>query len=184
MKRAVITGLGIASCIGLDTTSVLESLREGKSGIRFREDYKEIGLRSHVAGTIDIDFKDYIDRKQLRFMGDAAGYAYISMQQAIEDSGLEESDVSNEMTGLIVGTGAGSPQMQYDAISTFESRGIKAVSSLTIFEPSFTEENSSELELKTIENILTANFFPEKSYILKVKGKGFLGFRICKDCKQ
>ena len=127
MKRAVITGLGIASCIGTDTTSVLESLKAGTSGIRFREDYKEIGLRSHVAGTIDIDFKDHIERKQLRFMGDAAGYAFISMQQAIEDAGLSEEQVSNVRSGIIAGSGGASSANLIESADILRAKGVKRI---------------------------------------------------------
>ena len=87
MRRVVVTGIGITSCLGTDKATVTESLREGRSGIRFCEDYVEIGMRSHVAGRTEIDFKEHIDRKQLRFMGDAAAYTYIAMQRAIEDAG-------------------------------------------------------------------------------------------------
>lgn len=127
MKRAVITGLGIASCIGTDTTSVLESLKAGTSGIRFREDYEEIGLRSHVAGTIDIDFKDHIERKQLRFMGDAAGYAFISMQQAIEDAGLSEEQVSNVRSGIIAGSGGASSANLIESADILRAKGVKRI---------------------------------------------------------
>ncbi len=95
MKRAVITGLGIASSIGVNKQEVLASLQAGKSGITFSEQFAEMGLRSQVWGNIDIDLKAHIDRKAMRFMGDAAAYAYVAMQQAIEDSGLEEKDISN-----------------------------------------------------------------------------------------
>jgi 3-oxoacyl-[acyl-carrier-protein] synthase-1 len=127
MKRAVITGLGIASCIGTDTTSVLESLKAGTSGIRFREDYKEIGLRSHVAGTIDIDFKDHIERKQLRFMGDAAGYAFISMQQAIENAGLSGEQVSNVRSGIIAGSGGASSANLIESADILRAKGVKRI---------------------------------------------------------
>ena len=106
---------------------MLDSLKEGKSGIRFREDYKEIGLRSHVAGTIDIDFKDYIDRKQLRFMGDAAGYAYISMQQAIDDSGLTEEQVSNVRSGIIAGSGGASSANLIESADILRTKGVKRI---------------------------------------------------------
>ena len=85
MRRVVITGMGIVSCLGNDPDSVTRSLREGRSGIRFKEEYKELGMRSHVAGTPEIALDDFIDRKPRRFMGDAAAYAYIAMQQAIAD---------------------------------------------------------------------------------------------------
>lgn len=127
MKRVVVTGLGIVSCIGNDTSSVLESLKTGTSGIRFREDYKEKGFRSHIAGTIDIDFKEHIDRKQLRFMGDAAAYAYISMQQAVADSGLSEEQVSNVRTGIIAGSGGASSANLIEAADILRERGLKRI---------------------------------------------------------
>jgi 3-oxoacyl-[acyl-carrier-protein] synthase-1 len=127
LRRVVVTGMGIISCIGNDKDTVLDSLKTGKSGITFSEEYAELGLRSHVYGKANVDVEGLIDRKIRRFMGDSSAYAYLSMQQAIEDSGLEESDVSNEMTGLIVGSGGGSPKMQNDAVNTFEERGIKRV---------------------------------------------------------
>lgn len=127
MKRVVITGLGIVSCIGNDTDTVLDALKEGKSGISFREDYKEMGFRSHVAGTIDIDLKEHIDRKQLRFMGDAAAYAYIAMKQAVEDSGLAEDQVSNERTGIIAGSGGASSANLIEAADILRNRGLKRV---------------------------------------------------------
>ena len=127
MKRVVITGLGIVSCIGNDKDTVLDALKEGKSGISFREDYKEMGFRSHVAGTIDIDLKEHIDRKQLRFMGDAAAYAYIAMKQAVEDSGLAEEQVSNERTGIIAGSGGASSANLIEAADILRERGLKRV---------------------------------------------------------
>ncbi|WP_019531070.1 beta-ketoacyl-ACP synthase I [Dasania marina] len=127
MKRVVITGIGIVSCIGNDIPSVLDSLKEGKSGIRFRQDYKDMGFRSHIAGTIDIDFKEHIDRKQLRFMGDAAAYAYIAMQQAVTDSGLADDQVSNPRTGLIAGSGGASSANLIEAADILRERGLKRV---------------------------------------------------------
>ena len=127
MKRVVITGLGIVSCIGNDKDTVLDALKEGKSGISFREDYKELGFRSHVAGTVDIDLKEHIDRKQLRFMGDAAAYAYIAMQQAVEDSGLTDEQVSNERTGIIAGSGGASSANLIEAADILRERGLKRV---------------------------------------------------------
>jgi len=88
MRRVVITGMGIVSSLGSDADAVAKSLRAGKSGISFVEEYKEKGFRSHVAGVPQIDLADHIDRKAKRFMGDAAGFAYVSMQQAIDDAGL------------------------------------------------------------------------------------------------
>jgi 3-oxoacyl-[acyl-carrier-protein] synthase-1 len=127
MKRIVITGVGIVSCIGTDKDQVLSSLKEGKSGIRYREDYKEMGFRSHVAGTIDIDFKEHIDRKQLRFMGDAAAYAYLAMQQAVTDSGLSDEQVSNPRTGIIAGSGGASSANLVEAADILRSKGLKRI---------------------------------------------------------
>ena len=127
MRRVVITGLGIVSCIGNDKAAVLESLKEGKSGIKFNEEYKEKGFRSQISGSVDIDFKEHIDRKQLRFMGNAAAYAYISMQQAVADSGLTEEQVSNPRTGIIAGSGGASSQNLIEAADILRERGIKRV---------------------------------------------------------
>ena len=103
MRRAVITGLGVVSCLGNSREEVVDSLRAGRSGIRFNESYKEMGMRSHVSGSVDIDITELIDRKVRRFMGDAAAYAYIAMQQSIDDAGLEQDDISNPRTGLRCG---------------------------------------------------------------------------------
>lgn len=127
MRRVVITGLGIVSCIGNDRNAVLDSLKQGRSGISEQPDYIEMGFRSQIAGRVDIDFKEYIDRKQLRFMGDAAGYAYVAMQQAIADSGLEESQVSNPMTGIIAGSGGASSANLVEAADILRERGIKRI---------------------------------------------------------
>ncbi|MDH3822030.1 MAG: beta-ketoacyl-ACP synthase I, partial [Gammaproteobacteria bacterium] len=108
MRRAVITGLGAVSCIGNNKEEILDSLKNGRSGIVANEMFKEMGLRSQVSGSCEIDFKEHIDRKVLRFMGDAAAYAYIAMQQCISDAGLEDSDVSNVRSGLIAGSGGAS----------------------------------------------------------------------------
>ncbi|TYL49093.1 beta-ketoacyl-ACP synthase I [Marinomonas sp. IMCC 4694] len=126
MRRVVVTGLGIVSCLGNDKESVLHSLREGQSGIRFAEDYKEYGFRSHVCGRIDLDASS-IDRKVRRFMGDAATYAYVSMQQAIIDSGLTEDQVSNVRTGLVAGSGGASAQNLVDSADTLRTKGVKRV---------------------------------------------------------
>jgi len=127
MKRVVITGFGIVSCLGNDKQSVTESLREGRSGIKFQEKYKEMGMRSHVAGSIDIDLDEHIDRKVKRFMGDAAAYTYVAMKQAIEDAGLPDELVSNPRTGLIMGSGGGSPENQVLAADTLREKGIRRV---------------------------------------------------------
>jgi len=127
MKRVVVTGLGITSCLGLDAASVTESLREGRSGIRFKQEYADMGFRSHIAGSVDIDFKEHIDRKILRFMGDAAAYAYISMQQAIDDAGLTEQQVSNPRTGLVMGSGGASSSNQVEAADILREKGLRRV---------------------------------------------------------
>ncbi len=127
MRRVVITGLGITSCLGNSADAVTESLRHGRSGIRLNESYREMGFRSHVSGSVEIDLESQIDRKYLRFMGNAAAYAYIAMQQAIEDAGLEESDVSNAMTGLIAGSGGASSNNIIESTDILRSRGIKRV---------------------------------------------------------
>lgn len=127
MKRVVVTGMGIVSCLGNDKQSVAASLKEGRSGIRFIEKYKEVGLRSQVAGRPDIELKDHIDRKVMRFMGDAAAYAYISMTQAIEDANLTNELVSSPRTGLITGSGGGSQKAQVESVNTCLERGVKRV---------------------------------------------------------
>lgn len=127
MRRVVVTGLGIVSCLGNDQRQVLDALKAGRSGIRFKEEYAERGFRSHVAGSVDIDLDALIDRKLLRFMGDAAAYAYVSMAQAIEDSGLSEEQVSNERTGLIAGSGGASSANQVEAADVLREKGLRRV---------------------------------------------------------
>ncbi|PCJ31496.1 MAG: beta-ketoacyl-[acyl-carrier-protein] synthase I [Gammaproteobacteria bacterium] len=127
MKRVVVTGLGITSCLGLDAETVTASLRLGRSGIKFKQEYADMGFRSHVAGSIDINLKDHIDRKILRFMGDAAAYAYISMKQAIEDAGLSDEQVSNPRTGLVMGSGGASSKSQVEAADILREKGIRRV---------------------------------------------------------
>lgn len=127
MKRVVITGLGIVSSIGNNRDEVVESLRKGKSGIVFAEAYKELGLRSHIHGSIDIDLDSYIDRKIKRFMGDGAAFNYIAMQQAIDDAGLESGDVSNVRTGLIAGSGGPSTSNLVSAADILREKGVKKV---------------------------------------------------------
>ncbi len=127
MRRVVVSGMGIVSCLGNNKEEVLQSLQAGKSGITFQEDWAEMGMRSQVGGKIHLDLAEHIDRKAKRFMGDAAAYAYIAMQQAIEDSGLEAADVSNEKTGLIIGSGGGSPKNQLLAAKSFLDKGVRRV---------------------------------------------------------
>ncbi|MGY4879105.1 beta-ketoacyl-ACP synthase I [Vreelandella aquamarina] len=127
MRRVVVTGLGIVSCLGNDQQQVLDALKNGRSGIRFKEEYAERGLRSHVAGSVDIDLNALIDRKLLRFMGDAAAYAYVSMAQAIEDAGLSPEQVSSERTGLIAGSGGASSANQVEAADVLREKGLRRV---------------------------------------------------------
>ena len=127
MRRAVITGIGIVSCIGNDKEEVLKSLKEGRSGISFQEEYKELGFRSQIAGSIDIDLDSLIDRKIKRFMGGAAAYAYISMAQAIKDSGLTEAMISNPRTGIIASSGGVSAGNILEAAEILRSKGVKRV---------------------------------------------------------
>jgi len=127
MKRVVISGIGIVSCLGNDKNAVLDSLKQGRSGIKFKQEYADIGMRSHIAGSIDINADDYIDRKVKRFMGDAAAFAYISLQQAIEDARLDDSLVSNIRTGIIMGSGGASSANQVEAADILREKGIRRV---------------------------------------------------------
>jgi 3-oxoacyl-[acyl-carrier-protein] synthase-1 len=105
LRRVAITGLGIVSSIGNNQQEVIDSLRQGRSGIRFNQEYADLGFRSHVDGPIDLDLDALIDRKLKRFMGDGAAFNYLAMEQAIADAGLSEADISNPRSGLIVGSG-------------------------------------------------------------------------------
>ena len=127
MRRAVITGIGAVSCIGNNKAEILDSLRQGRSGIVANESYQELGLRSQVSGSCHIDITEHIDRKVRRFMGDAAAYAYIAMQQSIDDSGLEEADVSNERTGLIAASGGASSHNIVESADILRSRGVRKI---------------------------------------------------------
>ena len=127
MRRVAITGMGITSCIGNNTEEVLASLKAGRSGIRYMDEYAELGLRSQIAGVVDIDFKEHIDRKHLRFMGDSAAYAYISMAEAIKMSGLEESEVSNPRTGLVMGSGGTSTAAIIESANILKTKGVRRV---------------------------------------------------------
>ena len=115
MRRVVITGLGIVSSIGINADEVTESLQKGKSGISFAPDYAEHGFRSQIHGMPNIDVSDHIDKRQLRFMGEGAAYNFIAMQDAIDDSGLTEKEISNERTGLIMGSGGPSTKNLFTA---------------------------------------------------------------------
>ena len=127
MRRAVITGMGIVSSIGNNVSEVLASLKAGKSGITYSEQFEQFGLRSRVWGNIKLDVAELIDRKILRFMGEAAAYAYLSMQQAIADSGLTDDQVSNDRTGLVVGSGGASSKNQLEACDTLREKGVRRV---------------------------------------------------------
>src|SRR6516162_6783167 len=105
MRRVVVTGMGIVSSIGNNSQEVVASLREARSGIVKADDYEKLGFRSQVHGSLKLDIEQSVDRRARRFMGDGAAYAWLAMEQAIRDAGLEPSDVSNERTGLIVGSG-------------------------------------------------------------------------------
>lgn len=127
MRRAVITGIGVVSCLGNSKEDVTSSLKAGRSGIRFNESFQEMGLRSQISGQVDIDFKEHIDRKVLRFMGDAAAYAYIAMRQAIDDAGLEESDISNPRTGLIAASGGASSANIVASADILREKGVRRI---------------------------------------------------------
>lgn len=127
MRRVVITGMGIVSCLGNDLETVTQALKTGKSGITFNPEYQERGLRSHVAGIPEIDLSEHIDRKARRFMGDAAAYAYVAMQSAITDAGLSEEQVSNVRTGLVAGSGGASSANQVEAADIARDRGVRRV---------------------------------------------------------
>ena len=125
MRRVVISGLGVVSCLGNSQDEVVESLRAGRSGISYNESYAEMGLRSQISGSIDIDLTEHIDRKVRRFMGDAAAYSYIAMQQAIDDSGLDESDISNPRTGLIASSGGASSSNIVEGADKLREKGVR-----------------------------------------------------------
>lgn len=127
MKRVVVTGIGIVSSLGNNCQEVLASLQALKSGIVFDPLYREMGLRSNVAGNISIDTKALIDRKVIRFMGDAAAFAYIAMKEAIEHAGLSPEQVSSPRTGIVVGSGGASPAAQVEAADILREKGIKRV---------------------------------------------------------
>ena len=127
MRRVVVTGIGVVSSIGNDKSEVTESLKRGRSGITFAEEYRELGFRSHVHGSLKLDPAERIDRKLLRFMGDGAAYNYIAMEEAIADSGLEPQDISNPRTGLIMGSGGPSTRNMMQAFDTARDKGPKRV---------------------------------------------------------
>lgn len=127
MRRAVITGLGIVSSIGNNKQEVTDSLKAGRSGITFSQQFADMGLRSQVWGDLDIELSEHIDRKALRFMGDAASFAYIAMKQAIEDAGLTEEQYSNERVGIIAGSGGASSENQVISADTLREKSVKRI---------------------------------------------------------
>ena len=126
-RRVVVTGMGIVSCIGNNVNEVLESLKAGKSGITFSPEYAEMGFRSHVYGKPNIALEDHIDKRMLRFMGDGAAYNHLAMEQAIADSGIEESEISHERTGIVMGSGGPSTHAQIAAADIAREKGPKRV---------------------------------------------------------
>ncbi|NLX18314.1 MAG: beta-ketoacyl-ACP synthase I [Desulfobulbus sp.] len=128
MRRVVITGMGIVSPLGDTAEEVLDSLRESRSGIRYHAEYEKIGLRSRIGAFTRVDLKQQIDKKHLRFMGNAAAYASIAMQQAIRDSGLHEDEVSNPRTGLIIGSGGTSAENVVATADVMRKKGLKRLS--------------------------------------------------------
>ena len=127
IARVVVTGMGIVSCLGNEIEAVAASLKNGQSGISHCQAHVDAGMRSHVAGQPNIELAEHIDRKQWRFMGDAAGYAYLSLQQAIADAGLSEEQVSNPRTGIVAGSGGASSASQVEAADTLRERGLRRV---------------------------------------------------------
>jgi 3-oxoacyl-[acyl-carrier-protein] synthase-1 len=127
MRRVVVTGIGIISCLGNSKEEVLDSLKQGRSGIKHNQSYVDVGMRSHISGSVEINAEELIDRKLYRFMGDAAAYAYLSMKEAVEDSGLNEEQVSNFRTGLVVGSGGGSSEQQLESTDIMREKGLRRV---------------------------------------------------------
>lgn len=127
MRRVVITGMGIVSCLGNSKADVTASLQAGRSGIRYIPEYEQLGLRSRIAGDPELDTDNLIDRKQKRFMGDAAAYAFLSMRDAIVDAGLDADEVSNVRTGVIAGSGGGSVANTVEAADLLRARGVRRI---------------------------------------------------------
>lgn len=127
MKRVVVTGLGITSCLGTTAASVIDALKTSRSGISHQAIYAEMGMRSQVAGVVDINLSERIDRKLWRFMANAAGYAFVAMEDAIKDAGLDASDISNPRTGIIAGSGGASSSSLVEAADVLRDRGLRRV---------------------------------------------------------
>ena len=127
MRRVVVTGLGVVSSIGNNRDEVVKSLQHGSSGLAFKEEYAELGMRSHVEGTVNISVEEHIDRKVRRFMGDAAAFNYIAMKEAVADAGLELDEISDPRIGLIVGSGGASTKNVVQAADLLRQRGVRKV---------------------------------------------------------
>ena len=127
MREVVVTGMGLISCIGNDLDTVSKNLKAGKSGIKLNQEYVDMGFRSHVCGSIDIDLKQLIDRKVLRFMGNASAYAYLAAKDALTDAGLNEDEISSPRIGLVAGSGGASSAIQIEAADITRSKGPKRV---------------------------------------------------------
>ena len=155
LKRAVITGIGAISCIGSNISEITKSLKLGTSGIRFNESYKELGMRSHISGSINLNLKDLIDRKHLRFMGEAASYAYLSTAEAIKDSGLDLSRFSSQDVGVIAGSGGASSRSQLEAADIVKSKGVKRIGPYRVTQ---TMGNTVSAALATFFGIKGVNF--------------------------
>lgn len=155
LKRAVITGIGAISCIGNNISEITKSLKLGTSGIRFNESYKELGMRSHISGSINLNLKDLIDRKHLRFMGEAASYAYLSTAEAIKDSGLDLSRLSSQDVGVIAGSGGASSRSQVEAADIVKSKGVKRIGPYRVTQ---TMGNTVSAALATFFGIKGVNF--------------------------
>ena len=155
LKRAVITGIGAISCIGNNISEITKSLELGTSGICFNESYKELGMRSHISGSINLNLKDLIDRKHLRFMGEAASYAYLSAAEAIKDSGLDLSRFSSQDVGVIAGSGGASSRSQVEAADIVKSKGVKRIGPYRVTQ---TMGNTVSAALATFFGIKGVNF--------------------------
>ena len=127
MRRVVVTGMGITSSIGVNLKEVEESLRNGRSGIAHDAEYAERGFRSRISGQVDVNFAESIDRKQLRFMGDAAAYVYMAMDEAVVDAGFTKEEISNPRIGLIAGSGGASTENTVIAADNLREKGVKRV---------------------------------------------------------
>ena len=127
IPRVVVTGIGIVSSVGVGCNAVSEALRKGQSGIRFSQAYADLGFRSHIHGDIEADLDQQIDRKLKRFMGDAAAYNYLAMEEAVSNSGLTQKQISDLRTGLVMGSGGGSPENIVEAADLLRQRGVKRV---------------------------------------------------------